>query len=87
MLECEDWESSRTFKFENMWLRAEGFLESVEGWWDGYADSNTPDFRPLKTDIRRWNREVFENLEDNKSRILEELTIDDNKQRLAEIEK
>lgn len=61
MLECEDWEPSRTyFKFENMWLRVV-----------------TPDFRPLKTDIRRRNREVFGNLEDNKSRILEELTINE----------
>jgi hypothetical protein len=30
------------FKFENMWLRAEGFLELVKEWWDCYQYFGTP---------------------------------------------
>ena len=32
------------FKFENMWLRAEGFLERVKHWWEGYSFLGSPSF-------------------------------------------
>ena len=32
------------FKFENMWLRAKGFLERVKHWWEGYSFLGSPSF-------------------------------------------
>ena len=25
-----------SFRFENMWLKVEGFKDMVKGWWEGY---------------------------------------------------
>ena len=52
------------FKFENMWLKEEGFVERVQGWWSGYVFTGSPSFvlanklKALKADIKLWNREV-----------------------------
>ena len=32
------------FKFENMWLKEEGFVERVRHWWNGYRFSGFPSF-------------------------------------------
>jgi hypothetical protein len=32
------------FKFENMWLKTEGFLDKVRGWWTGYSFGGFPSF-------------------------------------------
>jgi hypothetical protein len=29
-------EEKRYFKFENMWLKSEGFVEQVQRWWESY---------------------------------------------------
>jgi hypothetical protein len=34
----------RPFKFENMWLKAEGFVAHVKQWWDSYVFQGTPSF-------------------------------------------
>ncbi|KAG5589144.1 hypothetical protein H5410_039658 [Solanum commersonii] len=82
LLKCGDWESNPSyFKFENMWLEEEGFLEKVKIWWQSYSVNGTPDFilyqklRYLKKDISNWNREVFGKIDTNKNRALEELTV------------
>jgi hypothetical protein len=31
-----------SFKFENMWLKAEGFVDKVNSWWGGYEFFRTP---------------------------------------------
>ncbi|RVW51689.1 hypothetical protein CK203_066718 [Vitis vinifera] len=33
------------FKFENMWLKAEGFKELIEGWWQGIVVRGRPSYR------------------------------------------
>jgi hypothetical protein len=35
-------EGSRYFKFENMWLKSEGFVEQVNRWWATYEFHGLP---------------------------------------------
>ncbi|XP_059664284.1 uncharacterized protein LOC132310062 [Cornus florida] len=80
MLDCGGLCSRRTpFRFENMWLRAEGFLERARLWWEGYGVVGTPShvlagrLRFLKEFLKTWNKEVFGNLEWRKNRVLAEI--------------
>ena len=34
----------KLFRFENMWLKGEGFLEMVSSWWESYHFQGTPSF-------------------------------------------
>lgn len=49
------WESP--FRFENMWLKMDGFKDRVHSWWNRYSFSGTPSFvlakklKALKEDI------------------------------------
>jgi exonuclease III len=58
----------KSFKFENMWLKEEGFVDKGRGWWDSYNFQGTPSFifakklRALKGDIINWNKTVFGNV-------------------------
>jgi hypothetical protein len=58
----------KSFKFENMWLKEEGFVERVRGWWAAYNFQGTPSFifakklKALKGDIINWNKTVFGNV-------------------------
>ena len=33
-----------SFKFENMWLKAPGFVDKVRAWWSSYSFDGTPSF-------------------------------------------
>ena len=61
-------EGRKSFKFENMWLKEEGFVDKVRGWWASYNFQGTPSFilakkfRALKGDIINWNKTVFGNV-------------------------
>jgi exonuclease III len=67
------------FKFENMWLQHEGFVEEVKGWWQSYQFVGDPSnvlarkLKALKGDLRRWNNEVFGHVEKKKKDLLEEI--------------
>jgi hypothetical protein len=56
------------FKFENMWLKEEGFVDKVNSWWSSLSFMGSPSFildkklSALKGEIKRWNREVFGNV-------------------------
>ena len=56
------------FKFKNMWLKAEGFVDRVQHWWNGYSFVGSPSFilaqklRDLKADLTKWNKEEFGDL-------------------------
>jgi hypothetical protein len=56
------------FKFENMWLKEEGFVDKVKSWWSSFYFLGSPSFilakklRALKEEIKMWNREVFGNV-------------------------
>jgi exonuclease III len=70
---------NRPFRFENMWLKAEGFGELVQGWWDSYQIEGTPSFilakklKALKSDLKKWNDEVFVNVAYKRNQLMTEL--------------
>ena len=51
-----------------MWLKEEGFVERVKGWWSSYQFQGTISFilakklRALKGDIKTCNKTVFGNV-------------------------
>jgi hypothetical protein len=53
-----------SFKFENIWLKEEGFEDKVRDWWGSFFEGS-PSFvlakklQALKGEIKKWNREVF----------------------------
>ncbi|RVW48874.1 LINE-1 retrotransposable element ORF2 protein [Vitis vinifera] len=67
------------FRFENMWLKVEGFLDLVRSWWREIEVRGTASYRlaaktkELKQKLKVWNREVFGNLEDNKRTALQQV--------------
>jgi len=44
MLNCGVSSWSRYFKFENMWLKSEGFVDQVKTWWKSYNFQGFPSF-------------------------------------------
>ncbi|RVX02242.1 hypothetical protein CK203_028314 [Vitis vinifera] len=57
------------FRFENMWLKAEGFKELVRSWWQGIDVRGSASYKlatkmkEIKQKLKVWNREVFGKLE------------------------
>jgi hypothetical protein len=72
---------SRLFKFKNMWLKAEGFVDLVKQWWGSYMFQGTASFvlarklKALKLDLKKWNEEVFSNIGRNKKILLEDCRV------------
>uniref|UniRef100_A0A2N9FU80 Reverse transcriptase domain-containing protein n=1 Tax=Fagus sylvatica TaxID=28930 RepID=A0A2N9FU80_FAGSY len=66
----------RPFRFENMWLKAEGFVERVRSWWESYQVEGTPSFvfanklKALKVDLKKWNETEFGNVNVQKKTLL-----------------
>jgi endonuclease/exonuclease/phosphatase family metal-dependent hydrolase len=62
-----------SFKFENMWLKEEGFVDKVQNWWSGYEFVETPSFvlacklKALKEDLKKWNKDTFGDIHYRKS--------------------
>ena len=84
------------FRFENMWLKAEGFLEKVKSWWENYHFQGTPSFilakklNALKTDLKKWNETDFGNISVKKQQLwskLNALDVKEDNQPLTEEEK
>ncbi|WKA11259.1 hypothetical protein VitviT2T_028778 [Vitis vinifera] len=67
------------FRFENMWLKAEGFKELVRNWWQGIDVRGSASYKlatkmkEIKQKLKVWNREVFGKLESNKSAALQQV--------------
>ena len=67
------------FKFENMWLKEEGFVERVQQWWNGYCFLDSPSFilayklKALKDYLKKWNKGEFGDLAFRKKCLLFEL--------------
>ena len=83
-----------SFKFENMWLKEEGFVENVRNWWGSFSSVGSPSFvlakklRALKGEIKRWNLEEFGNVgARNKERAEELEWLDRNKEGTGLLEK
>ena len=80
MLDCRGIPGGRRpFRFENMWLKSEGFVELVRQWWSFYQMQGTPSkvlvgkFKALKRDLKIWNRQVFGNVEARKKSLFQKL--------------
>ncbi|XP_034695680.1 uncharacterized protein LOC117921832 [Vitis riparia] len=62
-----------------MWLKAEGFNELIEGWWQGIEVRGRPSYRlatkmkGLKHRLKIWNKEIFGRLERNKAEALQQV--------------
>ena len=67
------------FRFENMWLKVDGFKELLREWWQGGARVGRASFRmaakmkEMKEKIKVWNRDVFGKVEVNKSSTLRQI--------------
>ena len=74
------------FRFENMWLKTDGFTDRVHSWWNQYSFSGTPSYvlakklKALKGDIVQWNRNEFGNVSRHKKELLEALKLLDAKE-------
>ena len=71
------------FRFENMRLKVEGFVDKVRHWWNGYHFIGPPSYvlacklKALKRDLKHWNKHVFRDVAfRKKSRLTELLDID-----------
>ena len=83
------------FRFENMWLKTDGFIERVHSWWNQYSFSHTLNFvlakklKALKGDIIQWNCSEFGNVGRQKRELLKALKLLDAKKgesSLSEVE-
>uniref|UniRef100_A0A2N9F7Q3 Reverse transcriptase domain-containing protein n=1 Tax=Fagus sylvatica TaxID=28930 RepID=A0A2N9F7Q3_FAGSY len=69
----------RTFRFENMWLKADGFIERVRNWWGSYQFSGSSSFvfanklKALKGDLKKWNEDEFGHVNMKKNILMDEL--------------
>nr|CAN72477.1 hypothetical protein VITISV_022513 [Vitis vinifera] len=67
------------FRFENMWLKVEGFKDLVRSWWQGIEVRGSGSYKlatkmkEVKQKLKIWNREVFGKLETNKSVALQQV--------------
>jgi hypothetical protein len=70
-----------SFKFENMWLKDEGFVDKVRNWWSSFSFMGFLSFilatklRALKGKIKTWNLEVFSNVRARNKTWVEELEL------------
>jgi exonuclease III len=97
MLECGSIpRGRRPFRFENMWLKAEGFLERVRNWWDSYHFFGNASFvlanklKALKGDLKKWNEDEFGHVTMKKNMLmadLRELDLQEESRPLSAVEK
>ena len=72
------------FRFENMWMKAEGFKDLLKGWWQGLSLKGSASFiqaeklKGLKGELKVWNKEVFGNVGNRKAEALHRVGCWDN---------
>jgi hypothetical protein len=75
-----------SFKFENMWLKTEGFVDRVKTWWSSYPFIGSPSFvlasklKALKEDLKFWNKHVFGDINLKQLQLMAELSQIDEKE-------
>ncbi|WMV13359.1 hypothetical protein MTR67_006744 [Solanum verrucosum] len=68
------------FKFENSWLKVDGFEGIVHSWWSEFVVEGCPDYKLsmklklLKHKLREWSKQVGGDLGTTKNKLLSELT-------------
>ena len=74
------------FRFENMWLKSDEFVDRVDSWWNRHSFLRTPSYvfaknlKALKEDIIQWNRQEFGNVGRKKKELLGALELLDAKE-------
>lgn len=67
------------FRYENMWLKNKSFNDLKRDWWWSLRFQGTSSFvvakklKALKLNLKRWNREVFGNVEVQKMQALKKI--------------
>ena len=67
------------YRFENMWLKVEGFRDLLKSWWEGDNFSGSSSFilveklKVLKAKLKEWNRDIFGKVEYRKDLALEQV--------------
>ena len=78
--------SPNPFRFENMWLKAEGFKELLKSWWQSLSFCGTHSYilvaklKALKGLLKSWNKEVFGEVGSRKSEALRRVTFWDERE-------
>ena len=64
------------FRFENMWIKEEGFKDLIKVWWQWLEFRGTSSYvlmekmKAIKILLKNWNKEVFGRVEENKKSAL-----------------
>ena len=78
-----------SFKFENMQLKSEGFVDMVKNWWVGYFFSGPPSrilarkLKALKEDFKVWNKNIHGDVGLKKNRAMGDILKMDEKEFLG----
>ena len=76
------------FRFENMWLKEEGFKDLLKGWWQGLSFNGSFRFilakklKALKAILKTWNKDVFGKVGVNKRLALDKVDFWDSQEKL-----
>ena len=79
------------FRFENMWLKEEGFKEVLRRWWEEIQISGTASYilseklKALKPTLKKWNTEVFGQIKVKKQEAWNSLDFWDKEERVREL--
>ena len=79
------------FRFENMWLKFEGFKDLLRGWWQSLQFSGSYSFvlasklKALKGILKVWNKEVFGRVETKKKEALSRISYWDEVEKNKEL--
>ena len=82
---------SSPFRFENMWLKVEGFKDLLRGWWQSLQFSGSFSFvlasklKALKGILKVWNKEVFGKVELKKKEALSRISFWDEVEKDKEL--
>ena len=77
------------FRFENIWLKEEGFKDHVKNWRVSFNFTGTFNFvldenlRALKTILKTWNTEVFGFIKAKKGEALNQVVYWDEKEKVS----
>ncbi|RVX20512.1 Transposon TX1 uncharacterized 149 kDa protein [Vitis vinifera] len=76
------------FRFENMWLKEEGFKDLLKGWWQSLSFNGSFSFilakklKALKAILKSWNKDVFGQVDVNKKVALDKVNFWDGQEKL-----
>ena len=72
------------FRFENTWLKVEGFKELIRDWWQSFEFRGTYSYvlmgkiKAQKVKLKVWNKGVFGNVDEQKKSALKKVALWDD---------